>query len=157
MFCLPGCLLVRLGNNHYNPAIAMKKIILQIILGVLVFNLAACVARADTTNVQIVPFHGQSVTNSGCPGSYTGYAYMTNNAGTMWIKPPANVLSGTFTDRSGNTSAMCVTRQIPITQWCNTNSVGFTVVSGNSYEFYARVKNDGLTNAQPLMLQIVWH
>src|SRR5690242_11074485 len=56
---------------------------------------------ADTIN-QSIPFTAQSFTGSGCPGSWTGYAKMTNSSdGTFYITPPTNVVSGTLKDASG--------------------------------------------------------
>jgi hypothetical protein len=134
----------------------MKKNI-ALLLTVTAACLAAFTARADTTNIQVVPFHVQSVSGPGCPGTYTGYAYMTNSGGIMWLKPAINSTGATFTDLSGNTSATCVHLQLPVTAWCDTNSVTFPVVSSGSYEMYIYVQNAGLTNGQPMKLQVVWH
>ncbi|HEY2328951.1 MAG TPA: hypothetical protein VGI63_03970, partial [Verrucomicrobiae bacterium] len=65
----------------------MKNKTLQII-GVLLLVLAGFAAWADQ---QSIPFTVQSGgSGSGCPGAYTGYAKMTNSAGTLWITPPTN-------------------------------------------------------------------
>jgi len=132
----------------------MKKIIAFLLI-LTAAGLATFTAQADTTNIQVVPFHVQSYSGSGCPGSFNGYAYMTNSAGTMWLTPPAGTVSGTFTDLSGFTSATCVTRSgIPI-RWCATNP--FPVSASITYELYTYVQSSGLTNGQPITLQVVWH
>jgi hypothetical protein len=133
----------------------MKKILLQTTL--LLLAAAAHDARADTTNIQAVPYHLSANTNAPCLGNSTGYAYMTNSAGTMWLKPPANTVSGTFTDLSGYALAIRVTRQLPVYSWCDTNAVTFTATSANNYELYIYMNNAGLTNGQLLTVQVVWH
>jgi hypothetical protein len=130
----------------------MKEII-ALILTLTAAGLVASTARADTTNIQVVPFHEQSVSGTGCPGSSTGYAYMTNGYGTMWITPPTNITSATFTDLSGDTSVTCVTKY-PVTKYCATNPIP---MSSLNCEFYIYVKSSGLTNGQPMTLQLVWH
>lgn len=137
----------------------MKKNLSLLCSIIAVSLLAAFAARADTTNIQTVPFHVQSASATGCPGTNFGYAYMTNSAGTMWFKP-TNSTSGTLTDISGlaapYVSTACVTRQMPVAKWCDTNAASFPIVSGNNYELYIFVKTSGLTNGQPMTLQVVW-
>ncbi len=135
----------------------MKKITLQIFALALITGLAARIARADTTNTQTVPFHPLSVSSGGCPGTFTGYAYMTNNAAIMWVTPPPGTSSGTMNNLSGYNSAVCVTRSgVPIKS-CDTNSVTFAATNSYSYELYLYVKTSGPTNGQPMTVQVIWH
>ena len=118
-------------------------------------------ATADpVTNIQVVLFKTGSVTNTGCPGSYTGKTYLTNSAGTMWLTPPTNCTSATLTDLSAFAapylSTACASRKMPLASWCATNSVTFPVVGGNSYELLVYVRTAGLTNCTPMTLQVVW-
>lgn len=138
----------------------MKKNIFKIILGLVFTALTADHVRADlVTNLEVVPFHVLYVAAPGCPGTNYGYAYLTNSAGTMWFKA-TNSTSATLTDLSGYAapynSAACVSRQIPGTKWCDSNTINFPVVSGNNYEFYIYVRSSGLTNGTPMTLQAVW-
>jgi hypothetical protein len=139
----------------------MKKNLPLLCSFIVLLLLAGRGAYADTTNIQTVLFRLQSVSGTGCPGSYTGYSYMTNNVGTMWLAPPTNTVSGTLTDISGYAapylSVACVTRKSGLLKWCDTNSVTFPATNSTSYELYVRVKSAALTNGTPMTLQIVWH
>lgn len=111
---------------------------------------------------QTVPFTVQSGgSGSGCPGAWTGYAKMTNAAGTFWITPPTNATGGTFTDASGfaapYTSVAYVKRN-DLTAWCDTNSVTFPVTSAKTYQLTVYVKSPlpPPTNGQPMNLQVTW-
>jgi len=130
------------------------------ILAVLAFTVVvAGVAWADQ---QSIPFTKKSVSGSGCPGAYTGFAKMTNSAGTFWITPPTNTSSGTLTDASGfpspYVSVACVTRKSDATSWCGTNSVTFSATNATSYQLMIVVKNTPPppTNGEPVILQITW-
>jgi hypothetical protein len=139
----------------------MKKILLQIFIFAVVTNFAACIAWADTTNIQTVPFKVQTGTGTGCPGTYTGYAIMTNSTGISWITPPINTSTGTLTDISGfappYSSVAFVIRHSDGQSFCNTNSVVFPATNSNFYELVAYVKSTAFTNGAPVTLQIVWH
>jgi hypothetical protein len=134
-----------------------------VIMGMAILTgLMGWVARAD---VQLVAFKLSSggSTNTPCSGAYTGYARMTNSAGSLWIRPPTNTTTGTFTDASGfgppYWSVVTVLRQSDFASWCQTNSVTFPATNGTSYELTLWVKSTPPppTNGQPLSLQIVWH
>jgi hypothetical protein len=123
-------------------------------------GLAAGLAGAD----QILPFNKQSGgSGSGCPGAYTGFAKMTNSAGGIWITPPANTSSGTFTDASGFSapymSVTWVQRKNDGMTWCSTNTVTFPATNSTSYELFVYVKNTPPppTNGQAMDLQVTWH
>jgi len=138
----------------------MKKLITPFIVATIA-GLMVCAAVADQ---QSIPFTSQSGgSGSGCPGTYTGFAEMTNSAGTFWITPPTNTSSGTFTDASGlaspYVSVAYVTRKSDGLTWCGTNSVTFPATNSMKYSLMVYVKNTPPppTNGQPLTLQINWH
>lgn len=137
----------------------MKKIITPLVL-VFIAGLMAGAAFADTQNIPFTLQSGGS--GPGCPGTYTGYAKMTNSAGAFWITPPTNTTSGTFTDASGlgvpYVSVAYVKRKSDSVSWCGTNSVSFPATNSTSYELFVYVKNipPPPTNGQPLTLQISW-
>lgn len=122
---------------------------------------AACIAWADQ---QTIPFTPQnSGSGSGCPGTWTGYAKMTNTTdGTLWIKPPTNAISGTLTDVSGFAapyeSVAYVKRQSDLKTWCDTNSVTFPVTNTTKYQLIIYVKSTPPppTNGQPMNIQATW-
>jgi len=131
----------------------------RIIVTLALTGLAASLALAD---IQQIPFTAKTVRGSGCPGAYTGYARMTNDAGNIWITPPTNATSGTFTDASGfgapYVSVAYVIRKSDGTDWCGTNSVTFPATNSTSYEMTVAVKSTPPppTNGQPMNLQITW-
>jgi hypothetical protein len=137
----------------------MKKLISKFAVAALA-GLMACAALADT---QQIPFTVKTVSGSGCPGAYTGYAKMTNSAGSIWITPPTNTTSGTLTDASGfgapYVSVACVDRKSDLVSWCGTNSVTFPATISTSYQLMIVVKSTPPppTNGQPMNLQITWH
>ena len=123
---------------------------------------AASVAWAADTINQTIPFNNSSGgSGSGCPGTYTGYAKMTNDVGTFWITPPTNAVSGTFTDASGFASPYTSIAWVKCSDfhtWCDTNSVTFPATSSKKYELFVYVKNTPPppTNGQSMNLQITW-
>jgi hypothetical protein len=126
-------------------------------------GLTAGVAWAADTISQSIPFTVQGGgSGSGCPGSYTGYAKMTNDVGSIWLTPPTNAISGTLTDVSGFStpyqSVAYVTQKNNFQHWCDTNSVTFPVTSTTQYQLVVYVKNTPPppTNGQPINLQITW-
>ncbi len=125
-------------------------------------GLMACAVWADPLT-QSIPFTLHSAPGSGCPGTVTGFAKMTNSMGTFWITPPANTTNGTLTDASGfpapYVSVACVTRKSDFANWCATNTVTFPATSSNSYQLFIFVKSTPPppTNGQPIILQITWH
>jgi hypothetical protein len=131
----------------------------QIIIVLALAGFMTCVAVAD---VQVIPFTVKTVSGSGCPGAYTGYAKMTNGIGSIWITPPTNTTSGTFTDASGfqppYVSVAAVVRKSDSASWCDTNSVTFPATNSTSYQLMVIVKSTPppLTNGQPMNLQITW-
>lgn len=118
------------------------------------------IAQADD---QSIPYTLKSGTLGSCPGSYAGYAKMTNSTGGLWITPPANTTGGTLTDASGfpppYLSTAYVQRKSDLASWCATNSVSFPATNSTSYELAVYVKSTSSppTNTQPLVLQITWH
>lgn len=140
-----------------------KLKIAQLLTLLILVSLTACVNLTTTSisDTQCIPFTVKSVSGSGCPGSYTGYAKMTNSAGSVWITPPATATNGTFTDLSGfpspYVSVASVTRLSDHATWCGTNSVSFPATNSNTYQLMVVVKNTPPpTNGQPMNLQIIW-
>jgi hypothetical protein len=125
---------------------------------------AACVVWADPIT-QNIPFTQQSggATNIPCPGTYTGYSRMTNTDGSIWLTPPTNTTTGTFTNASGFAppffSVAWVKRKSDSMTWCGTNSVTFPATNSTSYQLIMYVKSTPPppTNGQPMTLQIIWH
>lgn len=142
-------------NKHIKRNLGTTLIALSLI------GCTACLALADQ---QAIPFTPQnSGTGSGCPGTWTGYARMTNTTdGTLWIKPPTNAISGTLTDASGfvspYVSVAYVKRKSDFVTWCGTNSVNFPVTNTAKYALTIYVKSPlpPPTNGQPLDIQITW-
>ena len=136
-----------------------KRNIGQLIATLTLAGLAASLAWADQ---QCIPFTAKSVSGTGCPGAYTGYAKMTNSAGTFWVTPPTNAISGTLTDASGlaspYVSVAYISRKSDGATWCGTNSVTFPATDSTSYQLEVFVKNTPPppTNGQPITLQITW-
>jgi len=122
---------------------------------------AAGVVWADTQNDAFTKQTGGS--GSGCPGTYSGYAKMTNSAGAFWLTPPTNTSSGTLTDASGwgtnYVSVAYVQRKSDLVTWCGTNSVTFPATNATQYSLTVYVKNTPPppTNGQSLNLQVAWH
>ena len=116
--------------------------------------------RADTQTIPFTATGGGS--GSGCPGTYTGYAKMTNGSGTFWITPPAGTTNGTLTDASGfaapYVSVAVVKRKSDQFAWCGTNSVTFMATNTQQYALTVDVKSTlpPPTNGQPMTLQITW-
>ena len=127
-------------------------------------GLTASLAWADNIINQSIPCTYQnSGSGTGCPGTWTAYAKMTNSAdGTLWITPPTNAISGTFTDASGfaspYVSVASVRRQSDGAKWCDTNSVTFPVTNTAKYTLTIYVKSPlpPPTNGQPMNLQVTW-
>jgi hypothetical protein len=121
-------------------------------------GLAGFVSLADN---QMIPFTPQTVSGTGCPGAYTGFAKMTNSTGSFWITPPTNTTTGTLTDISGfsapYTSVACVKSRTGL-NWCETNSVSFPATNSTSYTLTICVKSPlpPPTNGQPVNIQITW-
>ena len=126
------------------------------VIGIAIFN-----ALADYQYIPFVVTSGSG--GSGCLSSYNGYAKMTNSAGSIWITPPANTSTGTFTDASGfrspYVSVAYVVRNSDGSTWCDTNSVTFPATSSDSYQLIVFVTSTlpPPTNGQPLELQLTWH
>ncbi|HTL74217.1 MAG TPA: hypothetical protein VL863_13020 [bacterium] len=119
---------------------------------------------ADTINQSIPCTYQNSGSGSGCPGTWTGYAKMTNTVdGTFWIDPPTNVVSGTLTDASGfaspYSSVASVKSKNHLTEkWCDTNSVTFTATNTDKYSLTIYVKSPmpPPTNGQPMNIRVTW-
>ena len=125
-------------------------------------GLTASVGLADQQNIPFTP--QSSGSGSGCPGTWTGYAKMTNATdGSLWVTPPTNAISGTLTDASGfaapYVSVATVKRQSDLVKWCDTNSVNFPVTNTAKYSLIVYVKSPlpPPTNGQSLNLQVTWH
>jgi hypothetical protein len=132
-------------------------------LGNIILTFTLLAGLADPT-MENIPFTQQSGggTNIPCPGPYTGYSRMTNSAGSIWLAPPTNTTSGTFTNASGfappYVSVACAVRKSDGMSWCGTNSVTFPATNSTSYQLVIYVKSTPPppTNGQPTTLQIIW-
>jgi hypothetical protein len=128
----------------------------------IVFTAWVVFADPITENISFTQQSGGS-TNSTCPGTYTGYSRMTNTDGSIWLTPPANTTTGTFTNASGFAppfvSIAWVKRKSDSVIWCGTNSVTFPATNSTSYQLIMYVKSTPPppTNGQPMSLQIFWH
>lgn len=125
-------------------------------------GLAVGLAKANETVNQSPGFTQQGGgSGSGCPGVWTGYAKMTNSAGTFWITPPTNATSGTFTDASGFASpynSVAYVKCNDLHTWCDTNIVTFPATNSKNYQLTVYVKSTVTppTNGQPMNLQVTW-
>jgi hypothetical protein len=136
----------------------MKLKIRGIIAGLAITGLAISMVWAQD---QMAPFTMKTGTGAGCVGSFLGYARMTNSIGTLWITPPPNTTSGTFTDLSSFGSnyvsiatVTCLTNIT--TPLCESNTITFKASSSAKYEFTVYVKQSPPTNGEPLNLQVTW-
>ena len=126
-------------------------------------GLIGYVALADDPTSETISFTAQTGgTGAGCAGAYTGYAKMTNSAGTLWITPPTNTTSGTFSDASGFAAPYVSVARVScndLSAWCDTNSVTFPATNSKKYSLTVYVKSPlpPPTNSQPISLQVVWH
>lgn len=142
-----------------------KLKIAQLLTLLILVSLTACVNLTTTSisGTQCIPFTVHSGgSGSGCPGIYTGFAKITNGAGTFSITPPANATSGTLTDMSGYPSPYVSVASVvcsDFTPWCDTNSVTFPATNSKTYKLTVYVKNaqPPMTNGQPMTLDIQWH
>lgn len=129
-------------------------------LAALLFAGCATYLPTESNTTQSIPFTKKSGgSGSGCPGTYKGYAKMTNSVGTFWITPPAGTTNGIFTDASGlpapYLSVACVVCN-DFSSWCNTNSVTFPATSSHQYQLTVYIKSSLPTNGQPMNLQVTW-
>jgi hypothetical protein len=151
--------IIHSGQALKNMTTKIKSTVGYIITALALAGFAVSVALAD---IQQIPFTVKTASGSGCPGAYTGYAKMTNSAGSIWVTPPTNTTSGTFTDASGfgapYVSVACVDRRSDGVSWCGTNSVTFPATNSTSYQLMIVVKSTPPppTNGQPITLQITW-
>lgn len=140
----------------------IKRALGYVAVALLLAGFVAGIAWADPITEVIHFTQGSGSSGSGCPGTYTGFAKMTNSAGSLWITPPTNATTGTFTDASGFGSPYAsdayVIRKSDFVTWCATNSVTFPATNSTSYELVVYVKNTPPppTNGQPMTLQITW-
>lgn len=129
-------------------------------LATLLFAGCATNLQTESNTTQSIPFTKKNGgSGSGCPGVYTGYAKMTNSAGAIWITPPTNTVSGTFTDASGLPAPYLSVAYVVcnnLMSWCNTNSVTFPATSAHQYQLIVYVKSPSPTNGQPMNLQVTW-
>jgi len=140
----------------------MKKNKIPTIICAAAVLLAGVISHIAMADTQIIPFTPQSSgTGGGCPGVSTGFAKMTNSAGTFTLTPPTNTVSGTFSDTSdfGSNYVSVAYVTCGLSSWCDTNSVTFPATNSKTYKCTVFVKSPlpPPTNGQPISLQIVWH
>jgi hypothetical protein len=140
----------------------MKKNKIPTIICAAAVLLAGVISQIALADTQIIPFTPKSSgTGGGCTGVYTGFAKMTNSAGTFALTPPTNTTSGTFSDISGFGAPYVSVANVScgLSTWCDTNSVNFPATNSKTYVCTVYVKSPlpPPTNGQPISLQIVWH
>jgi hypothetical protein len=105
----------------------------------------------------------QGSNSSSCLGNYYGFAKMTNVTGSIWITPPTNTVTGTFTNLSiidtNATYTLYVMQRNDGVCWCATNSVTFPATNPAQYSLsmYVKGAKSSITNGQPFILQINWN
>lgn len=149
-----------MGKNIMNKKI--KNNLGRVIATLSLASLAGWAAWADTVIRQ-----GDKATivsgSSTCSGAYNALAKMTNSAGSVWLTPPANTSTGTFTNASGFAAPFAakvlVTRKSNLVTWCGTNTVTFSATNSTSYSLavYVTSATPPPTNGQPMTLQVTWH
>lgn len=105
-----------------------------------------------------------TLTNS-CAGKYYACANMTNEAGSIWIKPPTNIVvrSGTLTDQSEfaapYASYAVVQKKGTLTYSCGSNHVTFPATNTATYQLMVVVTSPTPppTNNQPMTLHVDWN
>lgn len=140
----------------------IKRNLGKTITALTLIGFTACLALADQQAIPFIPQNSGS--GSGCPGTWTGYAKMTNvTDGTFWITPPTNVISGTLTDASGFASPYSSVAYVKSKNhlglsWCGTNSVTFSATNTDKYSLTVYVKSPvpPPTNGQPVNVQVTW-
>lgn len=126
--------------------------------------LAGCWASlaSDPLFQNIFPQIASGGQGSDCPGPFTGYAIMTNSAGSIWITPPAGTTNGCLLDNSSYpapyASVASAVRKSDLTTWCAGNYVSFPVSSGDRFQLKMFVVSAMPTNNPVVLdLQITWH
>jgi len=166
---------IQSGNNIILILDNLLKKIMKIIFKLTGFQiitlstLAALVLTGCATNVgvqgtdtEIIAAKVTTLTNS-CAGKYYAYANMTNEAGSIWIKPPTNIVvrSGTLTDMSGfaapYASYAVVQKKLATTYSCGSNHVTFPATNNATYQLMVVVTSPTTTNGQPMTLHIDWN
>ena len=141
----------------------MRKIIWQLFLGPMLAGLAPSAVLADNPT-EIIAAKAVTLTNS-CAGKYYACANMTNEAGSIWIKPPTNIVvrSGTLTDQSGFAapygSYAVVQKKGTTTFSCGSNTVTFAATNTATYQLMVVVTSPTPppTNNQPMTLHVDWN
>ena len=138
-----------------------KQKLVKTIATLALTGLAASIAWAEQ---QSAPATVATGTNP-CAGTYYAYAKMTNDTGSIWIKPPTNIVvtSGTLTDKSGfpapYSSYATILKKGTTSYLCGSNSVTFPATNTASYQLMVVVTSSTPppTNGEPMTLQIDWH
>ena len=131
------------------------------IIGLVAFAMAGFISYVALAENQMVKATTGQGTSS-CSGTYYAFAKMTNGSGGVWLTPPTNVTSGTFTDLSGfpapYSSAVIVERR-DLKSWCGTNSLTFPATNTTTYSVTVYVTSPAPppTNGQPLNVSVTWN
>jgi hypothetical protein len=141
----------------------MKKIILQLFLAAVLTGFTASVVLADNPT-EIISASVATLSNS-CTGKYYASVKMTNDQGSIYIKPPTNIVvrSGTLTDMSGfaapYSSYAVVQKKGAQTYSCGSNNVTFSATNTASYVLMVVVTSPTPppTNGQPMTLHVDWN
>jgi hypothetical protein len=140
----------------------MNKRFFQFILVVVAIVSTVFLSHMALADTEMIPIKISGGTMS-CVGRYYAYAKMTNDVGSIWIKPPTNIVvrSGTLTDISrfpSPYSSYAVVQPFGGTLSCASNSVTFSATNTQLYELTIFVANPPPppTNGQFMTLQIQW-
>lgn len=155
------------NQNNQNQRKTMNKHIKRnlgkIIIALSLIGFTAGIVLADNPT-QLDHVTVVTATNP-CAGKYYAYANMTNDAGSIWIKPPTNIVvtSGTLTDLSGfpaqYASYATVKKSGTTTFLCGSNNVTFPATNGASYQLMVVVTSPTPppTNGESMTLHVDWH
>lgn len=120
-------------------------------------------AYSYITNNETIFLSSNTVTGPGCPGGYTGQARMTNNTvGNVyypgpWVVAPTNAIQGLFGIQNDFTpSSKASVKSRAGRNWCDTNSVVFTVYTNDVGYALTLYTEKTLTNNTPIPLTVIW-
>jgi len=141
----------------------IKQNLGKTITALTLIGLAASVVLADNST-QSIPATVTTLSNA-CAGKYYAYVKMTNDQGSIYIKPPTNIVvrSGTLTDQSGfaapYSSYATVQKKGTLTYLCGSNSVTFPATNTATYQLMVVVTTPTPppTNGQPMILHVDWN
>jgi hypothetical protein len=128
---------------------------------VIALAFVGCWASFGMLTIENIPAtFGGGGQGTDCPGSFTGFAIMTNSLGGCWITPPAGTTNAILTDVSGfpapYASVTSVMRRCDLMTWCANTSVSFPVTNGDCFQLKLYVVSSPAPTNGPLVLLITW-